>query len=737
MAKVALLIGISEYEPGLTPLPNAVNDVEAMRRVLVNPEMGDFAPENVTVLRNPQRQEMEDAIYNLYAHRDNDDLLLFYFSGHGVTVESGDFYFSTSITRKNQNKLIPTTALAGTNVHSWMNQSKSKRQVVILDCCFSGAFAKGLTAKDIDNIDLEQKLGGEGRAILTASSSTQYAFESDGLNLSIYTHYLVEGIEKGAADLDGDGLIAVDELHKYTKSKVQEASPAMTPEFYPVKEGYRIFLAKSPKDDPKLQYRKEVEKIALEDEGEIFVVNRFYLDELRNNLELSVDEVNAIEFEVLKPYRKRQEKLQRYELALSQLTQYPLTERDRNALKRLQKILSLRDEDVAPIEQRILSPKEAEYQRQQEEAKRAEYQRREAERLRQEEVERLRQEQQRVEYQKQEAERLRQEQQIGEYQREEAKRLRQEEERLRQAQENTQSTQGIQTRPFEFETATITGVNSGFLGIGKSCEISRRRGRAEFFAEDLGDGVVLEMVSIPGGTFLMGSPESETGRYDAESPQHNVTVQPFFIGKFPVTQGQWQAVAALDKVNIDLDPNPSRFKGANRPVESVSWDDAVEFCARLSKKTGKIYRLPSEAEWEYACRAGTTTPFYFGETITTDLANYDGTYTYGSAPKGEYRGQTTDVGKFPANPFGLFDMCGNVWEWCQDKWHKDYNNVPTDGRTWLTEGAGIVRYLRGGSWDDHPYDCRSASCGSKFWAGRDYIYDYIGFRVLCGIGRNS
>ncbi|AFY45878.1 caspase family protein [Nostoc sp. PCC 7107] len=197
MDKVALLIGISEYEPGLTPLPNAVNDVEAMRRVLVNPEMGDFAPENVTVLQNPQRQEMEDAIYNLYAHRDKDDLLLFYFSGHGVTVESGDFYFSTSITRKNQNKLVPTTAVAGTSVHSWMNQSKSKRQVVILDCCFSGAFAKGLTAKDIDNIDLEQKLGGEGRAILTASSSTQYAFESDGLDLSIYTHYLVEGIEKG------------------------------------------------------------------------------------------------------------------------------------------------------------------------------------------------------------------------------------------------------------------------------------------------------------------------------------------------------------------------------------------------------------------------------------------------------------------------------------------------------------------------------------------------------------
>lgn len=117
-------------------------------------------------------------------------------------------------------------------------------------------------------------------------------------------------------------------------------------------------------------------------------------------------------------------------------------------------------------------------------------------------------------------------------------------------------------------------------------------------------------------------------------------------------QCQWKAIAALPKVNIDLNPEPSNFKGANRPVEKVSWDDAIEFCARLSKKTEKTYRLPSEAEWEYACRAGTTTPFYFGETITTDLANYNGNYIYGSAAEGEYRKQTTDVGKFPANPFG-------------------------------------------------------------------------------------
>ncbi|MCC5638619.1 SUMF1/EgtB/PvdO family nonheme iron enzyme [Nostoc sp. CHAB 5844] len=677
MAKVALLIGISEYqEPTLAPLPNAVNDVEAMQRVLLNPEMGGF--DDVKVLKNPQRQEMEDAIYNLCGDRQKEDLLLFYFSGHGITIGSGDFYFSSSITKKNKGTLVLPTAVAATSVHRYMNDSKSKRQVVILDCCFSAAFAKGLTTKDSGNIDLQQQLGGEGRAILTATTSTQYAFESDGLDLSIYTHYLVEGIEKGAADKDEDGLIAVDELHDYAKSKVQEASPAMTPELYYIKKGEPIILAKSPKDDPQLKYRKEVEKIALEDEGEISGVKRISLNVLRNNWGLSVDDTNAIEFEVFEPYRKRQEKLQTYEQALSEIKKYPPSPKDRNDLKYLQNILSLRDEDVAPIEQRVFAPKEIEYQRQQEA------------------------------------------------------------ERLHQEQQNKKSSPDIQTRNFEFDSATITLKSSGFLGMGKkSCEINRSRGRAEFFAEELGNGVVLEMVEIPGGKFLMGSPESEEGRYDSESPQHTVTVQPFFMGKFPVTQAQWRAVAGFDKVNIDLNPDPSNFKGANRPVECVSWNDAVEFCARLSKKTGKIYRLPSEAEWEYACRAKTTTPFYCGETVTTDLANYRGTDweyqgktypgNYAQGPKGEYRQQTTDVGKFSANPFGLFDMCGNVWEWCQDEWHKNYNNAPTDGSSWLVDNDNPSRLLRGGSWGNYPWFCRSADRGRL---ARDNWFNYVGFRVV-------
>ncbi|QYX30892.1 bifunctional serine/threonine-protein kinase/formylglycine-generating enzyme family protein [Sphaerospermopsis torques-reginae] len=246
--------------------------------------------------------------------------------------------------------------------------------------------------------------------------------------------------------------------------------------------------------------------------------------------------------------------------------------------------------------------------------------------------------------------------------------------------------------------------------------ISRSNSSANYFTEDLGNGVTLEMVEIPGGTFLMGSPESEAQRDSDESPQRQVTVPSFFMGKYQLTQKQYQAI---------IGNNPSNFKGDNRPVERVSWNDAVRFCEQLSQRTGKNYTLPSEAEWEYACRAGTTTPFYFGESITPDLVNYDGNATYGSAPKGEYRQQTTDVGSFPPNAFGLYDMHGNVWEWCWDDWVDNYNNAPIDGSAATIKSGS--KLLRGGSWYNYPRDCRSAYRD-------DYNPDYrnvnYGFRLV-------
>ena len=290
---------------------------------------------------------------------------------------------------------------------------------------------------------------------------------------------------------------------------------------------------------------------------------------------------------------------------------------------------------------------------------------------------------------------------------------------------------------FEFQIAIIDAKNNVIKTTTKTIE---QKIQSTEFIEKLSNNVNLKMVSIPGKTFQMGTDDKEIERlckeynveyFRREKPQHKVTIQPFFMGKYQVTQAQWRQIANRTelKENRDLTPDPSKFKGDNRPVECVSWEDVVEFCSRLSTYTKRLYRLPSEAEWEYACRAGTTTPFHFGETITTDLANYNGNKIYGNGVKGVYREETTEVGSFGvANNFGLYDMHGNVWEWCQDNWHDNYEGAPTDGSVWIdNEEHNNRRLLRGGSWGSDPVICRSAS---RYYDYLDYHHD-IGFRVVC------
>jgi formylglycine-generating enzyme required for sulfatase activity len=279
------------------------------------------------------------------------------------------------------------------------------------------------------------------------------------------------------------------------------------------------------------------------------------------------------------------------------------------------------------------------------------------------------------------------------------------------------------------------------------------------FTEAIGSPAGLEMISIAAGGFIMGSPPDEPERQPNEGPQHQVTLSPFFLGASPVSQGQWAAVVSAhpDAIRRNLVPNPSFFKGINLPVETISWDNAEEFCLRLAAITGRPYRLPSEAEWEYACRGGTETPFNVGPTITPDLANYCGTggavcgesdgksiasdsyygmhYSsgaYGEGPTGIFRGTTTPPGTFPRNRFGLYDMHGNVWEYCLDKVTADYTEAPLDGSAYLSGPPDALRMLRGGSWSHNPAICRSAYRDSNIpnspgWQGR------IGVRVACTI----
>jgi formylglycine-generating enzyme required for sulfatase activity len=690
MRKIALLVGISEYEEGLEALPSAVRDVAALREVLVNPDMGDFAADDVTVLANPDRQTMSDAIHDLFAHRQKDDLVLLYFSGHGILDEANQFYFSTRITRKAQGKLKPTTALPAHEIRDWMEHSKSQRKVIILDSCFSGAFAKGVKIKDSGSVNPEQFLGGQGTAILTASTSTQYAMTQDGFDLSIYTHYLVEGIRTGGADSDNDGMISVEELHEYAKAKVSAAAPAMTPEFYPFREGgHRIVLAKSPTDDPGLRYRKVVEQKVYQ--GGFSKLARRLLDSLQRSLELGPDIAAAIEAEVCKPYLEFQRKLEEYEDALMETVQEEavLDERVLNDLNDYQTHLGLRDEDVTTLHDRILQPKLAEAK------------------------------------QTQPA--------VPQPVPPPSKPFKPNSTTpLPPAQPPEILKPSAAAPTFEFETATID----------QNLKITRRQGRAEFFREALGDGVELDLVKIPGGKFMMGAAKDKEEAYSDEYPQHEVAVQSFYLGKYPVTQAQWAAIATLPKIKQDIESDPSHFKGADRPVESISWWEAVEFCERLSQKTGRTYHLPSEAEWEYACRSGTPTPFHFGETITTDLANYHGidrkidktTYlgNYGKGPKGVSRKATTPVGQFPANGFGLYDMHGNVWEWCADDWHNNYDGAPTDGSAWSSDEKDANCLLRGGSWDFNPRSCRSAVRNDFTRELRNFN---VGFRVRCSAAR--
>jgi uncharacterized protein (TIGR02996 family) len=219
----------------------------------------------------------------------------------------------------------------------------------------------------------------------------------------------------------------------------------------------------------------------------------------------------------------------------------------------------------------------------------------------------------------------------------------------------------------------------------------------------------------PPGTFLMGSPPSEPKR-NGDEQQHRVTLtKGFWLGVTPVTQAQWQAA---------MGSNPSHFQGDDRPVEQVSWDDCREFCKKLAERDSRRYRLPTEAEWEYACRAGTTTPFHFGATISTDQANYDGNYTYGKGKKGVWREETTPVGSFPANAWGLYDMHGNVWEWCQD----GYGPHPhSDIKDPQGQNNGDARVLRGGSWFNDPRWCRSAC---RRWYAAAIRGDLVGCRVV-------
>lgn len=265
---------------------------------------------------------------------------------------------------------------------------------------------------------------------------------------------------------------------------------------------------------------------------------------------------------------------------------------------------------------------------------------------------------------------------------------------------------------FAFETLTLNAAG----------EVAQRRPlMARRCVEPLAPGLGLALVFVPGGAFMMGSPRGQGA--DDERPQHRVNVAPFWMGQGPVTQAQWEAVMGR--------PARCRFQGAGLPVDSVSWRQARRFCERLSSRTGRPYWLPSEARWEYACRAGTTGPFSCGETLTSAVANYNGEFVFRSEPRGVYRHVTTPASTFPPNAFGLWDLHGNIWEWCADAWHANYAGAPPGDQAWEAGGEKGQRVARGGCWHDTPDVCRSAA---RLRYAEDEGDELVGFRVVCDLG---
>lgn len=628
MAKYALLIGSGKYDcpQDFNNLNTVRQNTVALNELFTNPEIGGF--DEVKILTHPTKGDMEFAIATLFSmEKRKDDVLLLYFAGHGFKDDHGRLYFAA---RNSQQNLPSATMLSAQWIHQRMDECRAKRQIIMLDCCFSGAFEPNFQAMSGQTTGRHQVVGtsgAEGRVALASSGGLEYSFEQKDMKLSIYTHFLVEGIKTGTGDLNGDGEIRADELHEYVSLRIQELKIKMKPKIIVLKDqGYEVIIAKVkssketvPHHQPKVQENKSAV-------------------------------VNHLSTHIIPP---------------KSLTKIP--RRD------ILKYLTLGGTGLGGA---IL---------------------------------------------------------VGSF------------------LSNKLNRNGNPSVDNELEISNQLSptqpTSTGYIDRGIDQHIN------------------LEMIKIPAGIFWMGSPETDKNGKENERPQHKVSVPAFYLGKYEVTQEQWRAVAAWEPVGRDLPAAPSsNSQGGNYPVDSVSWLDAVEFCNRLSKSTGRKYRLPSEAEWEYACRA--VQPVENFEELTLELWNqkYLTHFYFGNEDNklGEYAWygnncgdkpidtiaiwqarpdwekywetlfknncHTHSVGKKKPNNFGLFDMYGNVWEWCEDDWNSTYQDVPNDGSTYRkTSNVNSLKVLRGGSWFDNPMSCRSAI---RHYFAQNHKDKGFGFRVV-------
>jgi formylglycine-generating enzyme required for sulfatase activity/uncharacterized caspase-like protein len=745
----AIAIGINNYD-NLQPLKFAQRDAEVMAswfreeaqfdQIFLFTENSPPIPANPPIITQPTNARFRRFLNFQFDTPllNPEDNLWFFFAGHGKRYNDQDYLMFPD-----SDPTDSTTAISVDFITQRLRRCGADNVVLLLDACRDEGSRGGL------GIGQEEH---QGVITFYSCNAKQQSFEIDELQHGAFTHSLLEGLR-----LQGEANCAtVERLNQYLNRRVPQINtnyrkPIQNPylKAEPPYKVYSILLEQSAtlKDVEPLRYQAAL----AENKGDLQLAKQLWIRVLAIS-RVDLDAIAAIERIAQKPQQSSSNTNPRGTNSTGQrsVSPFELEEAERRKQQEAEKKRQKQaDEELRRQEQ------EVQKQREREEAE-ARKQQQEADKKRQQKLDRQRKEQEAEIRRQQQAERWQNLQQFIVNRRQFLKWVGLGSGGLvttvvasqfippKSPQSNTKINTPRKTpltlTKFEFET--VAGLNK----TGNNIKPEKKE--SKLFQEDLGNGVSLDMVYIPPGSFMMGTEDAEIERlvkkfnwtgYRTEKPQHQVTVPTFYMGKHPITQAQWKAVAALPQINRELKPEPSKFKGDNLPVERVSWYNAVEFCARLSKETGKEYRLPSEAEWEYACRAGTTTPFHFGETITSKLANYDASNIFAEEVKGEYRGQTTPVGEFPANGFGLHDMHGNVWEWCLDDWHSDYKGVPKDGNPWfdnknnnLSDKTGSA-VLRGGSWLGSPVLCRSAYRSDAFT--RDYLNFNIGFRVVCGVGR--
>jgi formylglycine-generating enzyme required for sulfatase activity len=677
--RTAILIAASEFpeEPSLQTLRCPKNDVAGLAEALTSPDFGLFT-DPLTFINEPSHSTLR-AVNRVFKEAGREDQILIYYSGHGKQDGAGNLYLATSDTEADT---LETSSIAVGTLRRLIDNYACKQVALVLDCCFGGAVSKDFLKGGVDD-HLKQTFHGRGIYILTASTATQTAREKEGDEYSLFTKHILQGIRQGEADRDDDGLISLDDLYEYVKTRVPKEAPQ-----YPTKwefgvQGNSLFIARAARTFSPERRRAFREKIKSVDDYLLPDVFDQAYKVIRENQPKRDKEF----FDLLESLCEERMTIGEFSFRWLKLAPARAPEKGDDA-----------PPPLPPLEKKEESPSPVEIPPQEKKAPPVAS----APSLQEEKAspgtpaQPLPQQEKKDQAPPPIIETIWQGKNV-------ARKSAEAEEELH-IEKNFCKRCGAMAKPYSRFCETCDHIpnlpkEDLVHGTEKDGPVS------ESFIDNL-MGVPLEMIFVPGGTFKMGAPKGKGN--DGERPQHDVTVPDFYIGKYPITQAQWKAT---------MGKNSSHFKGdPTLPVEIVLWNDAKKFCEMISQITGKAYRLPSEAEWEYACRAGTTGDYAGDLDAMAWYSNNSG-------------GKTHPVGRKQPNAFGLYDMHGNVWEWCEDVWHANYDGAPVDGSPWLSGGSSY-RMLRGGSWGVNSVYCRSAH---RYNNAPGNSNNNLGFRIVVGL----